>query len=66
MHIYILNAYIVTCAGMMVAMVVVVECKWYSGYTCMVSMVVVAGGGGTRWLYVHGIVAVWCGGGGYM
>ena len=34
-------------------MVVVVECTWYSGCTCMVCIVVVAGGGSMRWLYVR-------------
>ena len=44
-------------------LVVVVECAWYSGCTCMACMVVVSGGGGMWWLYVHGMVAVChCGG----
>ena len=42
------NACIATCA----VAVVVLECTWYSGCTCMVCMVVVAGGGGMWCMYV--------------
>ena len=42
--VHVRNACIATCA----VVVVVLECTWYSGCTCMVCMVVVAGGGGMR------------------
>ena len=56
---HILNACIATCA----VVVVVLECTCYNGGTCMVCMVVIAGSGNMQWLYIHVIVAVWCGGG---
>ena len=60
------NECIAACA--VVVVVVVLECTCYNGCTCMVCMVVIAGDGNTRWLYVHGIVAGvvvdTCGGGG--
>ena len=57
--VHILNECIAACA----VVVVVLECTCYNGCTRMVCMVVIAGDGDMRWLYVHGIVAVWCGGG---
>ena len=47
----ILNACIATCA-VVVVVVVVLECTFYNGCTCMVRMVVIAGGGDTRWYMV--------------